>query len=411
MSDFKHFVGAEGPLTARLAIVAEKGAADEVKYGRPMVGTTGSMIRAHCARAGLDAGSGYGNSVRGERGRQSQEVWLTNAVHNFNDPYANPNSSDLIREQARLYRELAGLPNLNCILSVGAHALASLTNFKYSDILNRRGSRIPSAFGTKMVCALHPSFYVQGEWRYQPITQFDFDRAIQESLTHDLVYKRREYYVGPASIDEALTWMDEIIKYPHSEYISFDIETFQGRRGTWYVSCISFSDDPARAFCIPIMRRNRASYWDSLYDEGLIWRRIQDVLDLPGRRYVTQNGHAFDCWQLHKHGIATPHMASGFDTYSAHMLLAPDLPHDLGFLVSIYTDEPYYKDESGRAEEVPVSDEQFWTYNDKDSALTLECAFGIMQDLKDEGMYHDDIRTSKGVDLLNLSQTGAQNNS
>jgi uracil-DNA glycosylase len=387
MNAFKYHVGAEGPITARLAIVAEKGAGDEVKYNRPMVGTTGSMIRAHCARAGLDAGSGYGNSVRGERGRQSQEVWLTNAVHFFNDPYSNPISSDLVREQVRLYRELCNLPNLNCILAVGAHALASLTNFRYSDILNRRGSRIPSAFGTKMVCSLHPSFYVQGEWRYQPITQFDFDRAVQESLTSVLVYKRRDYYVAPKSLQEAITWMDEIIRYPRTEYISFDIETFQGKGGTWFVSCIAFSDDPARAFCIPIMRRNRAPYWNNLYDEGRIWRHIQNVLDIPGRKYVTQNGHAFDSWQLAKHGIVTPHMGGGFDTYSAHMLLASDLPHTLGFLVSIYTDSPFYKDESGRNEAEPVSDQQFWEYNSKDAALTLECAWGIMKDLKDAGMY------------------------
>jgi uracil-DNA glycosylase len=399
MNDFKYHVGAEGPLIARLAIVAEKGAADEVKYGRPMVGTTGSMIRAHCARAGLDAGSGYGNSVRGDRGRQSQEVWLTNAIHRFDDPYANPSHTDLVREQTRLYRELAELSNLNCILAVGAHALASLTNFKYTDILNRRGSRIPSAFGTKLVCSLHPSFYCQGEWRYQPITQFDFDRAVTESLTHDLLYKPRHYYVAPSKLGEAVSWLDEIIKYPKTEYISFDIETFQGRGGTWYVSCISFSDDPSRSYCIPIMRRNRRPYWDSLYDEGIIWRRIQDILALPDRRYVTQNGHAFDCWQLYKHGVVTPYMANGFDTYSAHMLLAPDLPHDLGFLVSIYTDEPYYKDESGRTEEVPVSDEQFWTYCCKDSALTLECAWGIMRDLKDAGMI---IMPQSGQDFFSM---------
>lgn len=79
-------------------------------------------------------------------------------------------------------------------------------------------------------------------------------------------------------------------------------------------------------------------------------------------------------------------MANGFDTFSAHSLLCPDLPHDLGFLVSIYTDEPYYKDESGRSETLSsraAGENMYWTYNAKDAALTLECAFGIMQDLKE----------------------------
>ncbi len=59
--------------------------------------------RAWC-RAGLDAGSGFGNSCRGEKGRLSQEAWLTNAVHSFLGPYANPTRDDLIREQVRLHK-------------------------------------------------------------------------------------------------------------------------------------------------------------------------------------------------------------------------------------------------------------------------------------------------------------------
>ena len=383
-----YHVGAEGPLSARIAVVAEKGANTEVQYSRPMVGTTGSMIREHLRRAGLDAGSGYWNPIK-DKGRISKDVWLTNAVHNFPDPGANPTTGDLVREQTRLYRELAGLPNLNCIVAVGAHALASLTNFKYTDILNRRGSRLMSALGVKMVCSVHPSFYIKDEWRYTTITQFDFNRAADESKFPQLFYPKRTFYIKPQSCDEALGWMNELIDRPLSNDISFDIETFQGRRGTWYVSCIAFSDHPSRAFCIPIMDRRRRAYFD-LYDEGRIWRKIQDVLDQPERTYVTQNGHAFDCYQLRRHGIVTPHMGTGFDTYSAHSLRAPDLPHDLGFLVSIYTTEAYYKDESGRANDKEfggVSDEQFWQYNCKDAACTLEVAHGLMSDLQECGMY------------------------
>jgi uracil-DNA glycosylase family 4 len=386
MGQFTYFVGAEGPTTATLAVVAEKGAEDEARRGRPLVGVTGSMLRQHIERAGMDAGSGFWQYVKGEKGRVSKEVWLTNSVHHFNDPSANPTRDDIIREQPRLYRELAALPNLRCILSVGAHALASLTNFQFTDILNRRGSRLPSALGVKLVATLHPSFYVNGEWRYQPIVQFDINRAVEESKTKELVYVPRQYLIKPTSLSEAQVWFYQLRERPRSEFISFDIETFQGRNGTWYVSCIAFSDDPQHAFCIPIMDRTRKSYW-SLHEEAIIWRLIQDALDLPDRRYVTQNGHAFDCWQLYKHHIGTNWMVKGFDTYSAHMLLAADLPHDLGFLVSIYTSEPYYKDESGKNEYIPSSNERFWTYNCKDAALTLEVAFGLMRDLSEAGMY------------------------
>lgn len=399
-------VKSEGPLTATLAVVAEKGAAEEVKYGRPMVGPTGSLIREHLSHAGMDAGSGYGYNIP-VKGRASQEVYLTNAVHNFVNPYANPTCSDLIREQPRLYRELGLLPNLRCIVACGAHAFASLTNFKYCNkiilnsepetgIVSRRGSKYVTPFGTKLVAALHPAFYVRGEWRYRSVTQFDFNRAVKEANTFGTVITPRDFYSRP-DFKEFIWYADELIRHPRSPYLSFDIETFQGKYGTWYVSCIGFSDHPQRAFCIPIMYRDRRPFWPDLHTEGLVWRTIQRLLDLPDRTYVTQNGHAFDCWQLYKHHIATPHMGHGFDTYTGHMLLAPDLPHDLGFLVSIYTEEPYYKDESGRNEKLPISDEQFWIYNCKDASLTLEvatgpdtsCKEGLIRDLIDAGMYDE----------------------
>lgn len=399
-------VKSEGPLDAVLAVVAEKGAVEEVRYGRPMVGPTGSLIREHLTIAGLDAGSGYAFNVSA-KGRQSRGVFLTNAVHTFDNPHSNPTCEDLIREQPRLYRELAGLPNLRCIIACGAHAFASLTNFKYcqsialhndpeTGIVSRRGSKYATPFGTKLVAALHPAFYVRGEWRYKPVTQFDFNRAVRETQFPEIRTVARNYYLRPTGLNEVFWYEDELLNRPMSQYISFDIETFQGRNGAWYISCVGFSDHPTRAFCIPIMRRDRSAYWD-IHSEATVWRVIQNLLAQRDRWYVTQNGHAFDCWQLYKHRIATPYMAAGFDTYTGHMLLAPDLPHDLGFLVSIYTEEPYYKDESGRNERVPISDEQFWLYNNKDASLTLEvatgpdasCKEGLIRDLIDAGMYDE----------------------
>lgn len=400
-------VKSEGPIDAEIACVAEKGATEEVKWGRPMVGPTGSLIREHLSRAGLDAGSGYATNIN-DKGRQSRNVFLTNAVHTFNDPYNNPTCSDLIREQPRLYRELASMPNLRVIVACGAHSFASLTNFRYCSkiVLNsepetgitaRRGSKYLTPFGVKLVASLHPAFYVRGEWRYKPVTQFDFNRAVKESQYPEIRTVPRDYYVRPSSVAEVLWYADEIIQRPMSPYLSFDIETFQGRNNAWFVSCVGFSDHPRRAFCIPIMYRDRKPFWNDTYSEGLVWRTIQSLLDKSNRTYITQNGHAFDCWQLYKHRIATPYMGNGFDTYTAHMLLAPDLPHDLGFLVSIYTEEAYYKDESGRNEKIPISDEQFWTYNCKDASLTLEvatgldasCKEGLIRDLIDAGMYDE----------------------
>ena len=376
--NFKYTLKPEGPLDARIAVVAEKGAVDEVREGRILVGTSGSRVRAHLAKAGVHAGNNR---------ELSKEVWLTNAVQSFEDPRLNPTDSDIIREMPRLYRELCGLPKLTTIVGMGAPALKSLTNMQYGDITNRRGSRFASTFGIKLIPTFHPAYYMRGEWRFAPVVQFDINRAVEESQWTEIRHKyNRTWYIRPTNLVQALAWLDQVKQSASSSgWLSFDIETVRGARGTWYISCIALSTDPTVAYCLPLMHKDRTPYWPNISDECLIWRGLAEVLNLDRVRYVTQNGCAFDQWELERHGIKTTKMSTGFDTFSAHSLLAPDLPHDLGFLVSIYTDEEYYKDESGRSEYMSASagEDLYWQYNCKDAALTLECAWGIMDDLKE----------------------------
>src|SRR5258708_4909419 len=120
----KYTLPPEGPLDARVAVVCEKPATDEVALGRILVGPSGSRVRNHLKAAGLHAGNNK---------ELSKEVWLTNAVQSFDDPRANPTDADLIRELPRLYRELASLPKLSTVVGMGARALASLTNLQYTD--------------------------------------------------------------------------------------------------------------------------------------------------------------------------------------------------------------------------------------------------------------------------------------
>jgi uracil-DNA glycosylase family 4 len=374
----KYTLPPEGPLDARIAVVCEKPATDEVTLGRILVGASGSRVRNHLKIAGLHAGNNK---------ELSKEVWLTNAVQSFDDPRANPTDAQLTAELPRLYRELAQLPRLTTIIGMGAVALKALSNYQYSDITHRRGSRLASALGVKFVPTFHPAFYMRGEWRFAPVVQFDINRAVGESTWKEIRHKhQRKYHIRPESSTQALMWLSFLkANACSSGYLSFDIETSRGAHGTWYITCIALSIDPTEAFCIPLTRKDRTAYWPNISTESLIWRELAAILNLDGVKYITQNGCAFDGHQLRKHGIVLEKMNDGFDTFSAHSLLAPDLPHDLGFLVSIYTDEEYYKDESGRSEYLSgnASEDLYWTYNCKDAALTLECAFGIMADLKE----------------------------
>jgi uracil-DNA glycosylase family 4 len=386
-------IPAVGPRNAELAIVAEKPGKDElarlVQMGasEPLIGTSGNYVDRHLIRIGT----------------HRSRVWLTNAVEEF-DTLGNPSDADLQREQVRLYTELGNLPNLKCIVAMGNAALVSLSNFQYNDVMHRRGSILPSFIRTKMVPTLHPSFYMRGEWRYKPVVEFDLKRALEQSRFPEINRPARTYYIEPTFNDA----YDALRSLIGAKYVSFDIETFRGvQKGQSYISCIAFSTAPNEAYSIPIMRGNRSSYW-SVEQECEIWCLIQRVLAQPRTIYVTQNG-LFDCWHLWRHGIATPYMDTGFDTMYSHRYLAPGLPHDLAFLVSIYTEEPYYKDESGDwTSDIRVPDPQFWTYNCKDAACTLEVAFALMTDLREYGMmeYYDSYIHPQWSILADMRQRG-----
>ncbi len=363
----------EAKRNVRLAVVAEKGARAEAEKGRPLIGTTGQYTRRHLARAGIDPA----------------HVWLTNTCHYYSDPDANPTDEEIIREQPRLIRELGLLPNLRCIIALGSAAMRSLSNFHLDGIIKRRGSRLPTVLGIKMVPTPHPSFYVNGEWRYRSVVQFDFNRAVRDAAFAEVRHPKRTYNILP-SFHEALDYLDHLdgatraIEFDHGPMCEFDIEAVQGRSGRWYMSQIAFANNPDEGFCIPLMHVDRRDWWTPR-QEFIIRRRVAVLLSHEDWTYGTQNG-LYDCFVLRCEGIKTPHMSRGFDTMYAHKLLAPDLPHDLAFIDSIYTDEAYYKDESGRNTHVQITDEQFQVYNCKDAVTQCESAVSIRRDLAEVQM-------------------------
>lgn len=354
------YIGPEGPTNARIAIVGEKPGRDEVRLKRPFVGVSGREL----------------NQLLLKVGTNRSNVYVTNTVKTVDD-FTTPTRQDIEREQFSLYKELSALPNLSVIVPMGAVALQALTNFQLDTIGNYRGSILSSFIGTKMVPTYHPAFYMRGEWRMKPIVAFDLGRALEESSSPAIQLPQRKFYIAEKredlrAIEEELT--------NRVQYISFDIELMRGR----YIECIAFSKNPYEAFCIPITNGKRTPYWEPK-DEVLAWQTIHNILNKDGVKYVAKNG-LFDCWHLWRHGIPT-RMENGYDVEYMHRLRAPDLPHDLGFLVSIYTREPYYKDESGHWEDQnrSVSDDQFYGYNCKDAATTLECLYALMEDMESTG--------------------------
>lgn len=417
----KFYVGAEGPLDAELAIVAEKPAWSEVHKKRPLIGKSGQYLREHLFAANApNPATKYWDEVNKEWAfLNDSRIYYTNAVQHFDDPDANPTLGQLFseKEHIRLIRELSQLPRLKAIIVLGNWGLAALGNFAYSKldrktkaptgIMKWRGSVIPSIIPShyegvdwvKMIPTLHPSFYFN-DWRFKGIVQFDINRAVEQLAFPDRRYLEREFYIRPSNLDEVISWFDEWERDLDSgkydvtlkngkvvRCLCFDLEAMKGRYDSRYICCINIAITPTKGYCIPITYNNRKPYF-SISNEVVIWKRLQQLLQRKDLTLITQNGCPFDIPLIRKHSIVIPDIVlkQSFDTMHAHSLLAADLPHDQGFLTSIYTNDEYYKDQSGDWDTSQInfvrSDEDtFWQYGCKDSCTELENAYGLMNDL------------------------------
>jgi len=199
------------------------------------------------------------------------------------------------------------------------------------------------------------TYHTAAALREFPITfiiEHDLRRARREAAFPHINRPQRDFLIDP-NLVEAVSYLDGL-----GDPISVDIETI----GMDYPTCVGISDDPARAICIPF-RGGRLGVTELAY----VWRKLEHVFRTRG--IIGQNIQ-FDLTRLERYGFTFPRIE--FDTMLAHHLLYPEFDHDLGFITSIYTEEPYYKHESSS---------DLWRYNCKDAACTYEAYLGLKKEL------------------------------
>ena len=247
----------------------------------------------------------------------------------------------------------------NIIVAIGEAALLILTDMRLKSVYTWRGSILDYTFNSsavKMMPVLHPSTtlitYLD---RYKIIA--DLRRVKEQAEFPEIRRTARTLLIAP-TFHGALAYLDKVKK---SKRVAFDIEC----NGALEVSCISFAVALDDCMSIPFYK----SYW-SLDEEVVIWKGIADILGDEKIEKIGQNLMFDIAFLMKKNDIITKGVIN--DTMVAQGILYPDFPKGLDFLCSYYTEEPYYKDE-GKIWKTPGSDSrQFWTYNAKDSATTLE---------------------------------------
>lgn len=348
-----------GPKDANIMIVGEAPGETEERKGTPFIGMAGDLLTQLLQDSGIIRSACFITNVVKERPpRNDITPFLDLNVKGKKLPIESK-AYHVYRD--RLRREIEEVKP-NVVVAVGGTALWALCG--KLGILKWRGSILESTLvpGQKVIPIIHPSGALQGKYMWRHYIKFDLNRVRKQSSSPSIKLDSREYIIRPGFRD-ALEYIQECQR---SKRFAFDIEV-SGHE----LSCISLSYGKGHAISIPFTEGFR-EYWRP-DQEAIIIREIGKALEDPNIESLGHNT-TFDATFLYnKYGIRSTNL---HDTMVAQAINFPEFEKGLGFVTSIYTDIPYYKDEGkekfSRGVDSTVTDEQFWLYNAKDSIVLME---------------------------------------
>jgi len=365
------FVPGTGPPDAELMIVGEAPGEEEDSEGRPFSanGRSGKLARELISQAGGKWDDCYITNVEKYRPPQNKlSLYKSVGRKPFQD-------IEILRSEIATMQP-------KTILALGEHAFKATTGKK--GIKKWRGSILPCNFdhSIKVVGTYHPSALLRSETSETKVFSYsarayitnDIRRAINQSKFRDFRLPKREYEYATCYAD-AKRFFD---LYRNFKIVSVDIET---TKGTCIPTCIGFAFNAYHGMSIPLLNIDSRVAIDDREQARLI-QLVQEVLLDPELKIVGQN-FKFDWKKLVRPFAFNIQAQLYFDTGMAAHILYPEFPKSMQFLTSVWTEEPYYKDE---LKEWDPDKEDFHTillYNAKDVCVPFEIYSKMLAELEE----------------------------
>jgi len=236
----------------------------------------------------------------------------------------------------------------------------------------------------KVIPAIHPANLLEqkgseGVFKYSAryYTQLDFNRAVAESRTKGMDLPRRTLMVCRSS-RELYSFLET---FRHKKRWAVDIEVMKS-----IPTCVGISPNKSYAMCIPTINIPGAKNWIPIptHELALMLRMLAKFLERPDLELIGQN-FKFDQDKIAAPlGIRIPKL--WLDTMLLAHNIHSEFPQNLGFLTSIYTREPYYKDEGKEFNPRKDDVRRLYTYNGKDCAIEYEVAEALIGQMDELGL-------------------------
>lgn len=384
-------VFAEANPGAAICLVGEAPGAEEVREGRPFVGASGQELQraltaAHLPRRKLHitnvllcqppknelknmlAKISSENRERDKRNkaRKKQYDQLVKQQPWLQEPQYEPLIPSPIDCCApRLYQEVGGFRDFITLGGTATRAIMGTT----MSILALRGGAAELDANTKLPArrvlpTVHPSFVMRAQ-RWAHVFRSDMARArIWFTVGLDWTPPTVQYNPSPAQLRAFLFDQQGIA------YWTYDIETDGIEPLTANIRCVGIGTPDGRVVMVGLLSKDGITRFYSEQDQIAVIEIMKEFFTDKSKVKVGHNSGAYDSsCIMARWGIwPSPQM----DTILLHRLTESELPHNLGFVGSLYTSAPSWKtDREGRKLAFDAeSDEQLHEYCAMDVKVT-----------------------------------------
>lgn len=335
-------VGPYGPPNAKIMVVGEAPGADEVREGRPFVGAAGKLLRDVLASVGINPDEVYYTNLSKTRPEK-------NELSRFFDKKGVP-CNELLPDLAELKAEIAAV-NPNLIIPVGSYPLKFLTGKgkwdgnEYTGISTYRGSILEGTdFASRKKClpTYHPAAALR-TYSLKHIMRADCRRAAQQCEYPDIRRPRKRIIIDPTGADRE-AWIRWLVSPEGTESPRFqfpnELEWSTVKADSFLTSDIEYVG--SRLLCLGATRQSDVAVVIATRTET----DISDVRSILGSGIPLCFQNAmFDCSILEWFYNVRCIQHLRHDTMIAMHSCYTELPKDLGFIGSLFTEQPVWFDE------------------------------------------------------------------
>lgn len=327
----------------KMMIVGDAFNKEDAEEGKPFSGSSGRLLHVLMSAVGIDKRDVYLTNTFNKRPSES-----SNDLSHLCGPKAEgiPGLPALVTgkyvsrehqaELDRLFGEIKReAPNvIVCAGTAALWALAGTTGLrKARGAPLYTGGPARAAIGEiKLLPTYNPST-VNREWKLRPVVMADLAKARREAEFPEIRRPSREFWLYPTIED---LYEFEARFFTPGKALSTDIETAHNQ-----VTCIGFAPNPDIAIVVPFVdaEQKDGNYWRTLNQEKEAWawvKRICETYPHIGQNFLYDSNYLWRVYGIRCFGMED-------DTMLLHHALQPEMEKGLGFLGSVYTNEPAWK--------------------------------------------------------------------